>query len=345
MYFAILIPQASSAYYVSNSVFRLLVPSEEQGDINSVLVNLAAPAAYTQPTAAWTAPESKPVPVASPAPEESSAASSVDASGDRLSGYVAVEALLQEAANEAEEIVSTPEAVSVPEVKPTPAPVVEVAKPVVAAPAAPVDPLKKLNYSDIVKKINSGAARVAPAAAPAVVHRAAPAPVAAPAPAAVSSTNSVYIKQVPEAATSAELHALFSTFGNVVNVDQQAGKSFAFVKFDSAAAVQAAVQATSGDKTLSLHGQNLRVEERNLSRPAGSSSGAGAHSSGNNGGRGRERDNRDRSGRDGNRENRERDHKGGDRAGPRRDGDNRPRDGNKPSGSRPAGNGNTTKAK
>ena len=339
------IQQASSAYYVSNSVFRLLVPSEEQGDINSVLVNLAAPAAYTQPAAAWTAPESQPASVASPAPEESSAASSVDASGDRLSGYVAVEALLQEAANEAEEVASAPEVVSVPEAKPTPAPVVEVTKPVVAAPAAPVDPLKKLNYSDIVKKINSGAAPVAPAAAPAVVHRAAPTPVAAPAPAAVSSTNSVYIKQVPEAATSAELHALFSAFGNVVNVDQQAGKSFAFVKFDSAAAVQAAVQATSGDKTLSLHGQNLRVEERNVSRPAGSSSGAGANSSGNNGGRGRERDNRDRSGRDGNRENRDRDHKGGDRSGPRRDGDNRPRDGNKTGGSRPAGNGNTSKAK
>lgn len=327
--------QASSAYYVSNSVFRLLVPSEEQGDINSVLVNLAPPAAQPTPAAAWTAPETKPVPAASPAPEENVAVASVDATGDRLSGYVAVEALLQEAANEVEEPVSAPEPVAVPE--PAPAPVVEVAKPVVVAPvAAPADPKKKLNYSDIVKKVNSGAAPAAPAAAPVVAPRPTPAPVAAPAPVATSSSYSVYIKQVPEATTSAELHTLFSAFGHVVSVDQQAGKSFAFVKFDSATAVQAALQAS----TLTLHGQNLRVEER--SRPAGSSSGAGANQS-NNHGRGRDRDHRDRSGRDGHKDNRDREHKGDDRAGSRKDGD-RPRDGNK-GGNKSTGNNNTSKAK
>lgn len=322
---------------MSNSVFRLLVPSEEQGDINSVLVNLAAPAASAS---AWTAPEKPAAP--SPAPEESSAASSVDASGDRLSGYVAVESLLQEAANEADEEpvpepvapVAEPEVVT-PEVIPAPVAVVAatvavaaVAAVAAAAPAAPADPLKKWNYSDIVKKLGNDAAP-APAAAPAVVRRApAPAPVAAPAPA--SSVHSIYIKQVPEAATAAELQTLFSAFGNVVNVDQQAGKSFAFVKFDSAAAVQAAVAATSGDKTLVLHGQNLRVEERNTSRPVGATS-----SQQNNAGRGRS------GGRDG-RDNRDsRDNKTGDRSAPR-SGD-KPRNGDNKSGSRPTSTTNKSK--
>jgi len=326
---------------VSNSVFRLLVPSEEQGDINSVLVNLAPPAAYTQPAAttsasAWTAPEQPAA--ASPAPEESSAASAVDASGDRLSGYVAVESLLQEAANEADaEPVPEPAAAPVaeveapaPEVIPAPVAVLTatvavaaVAAVAAAAPAAPVDPLKKWNYSDIVKKLGSDAP--APAVAPAVVRRApAPTPVAAPAP--VSTVHSIYIKQVPEAATAAELETLFASFGKVVSVDQQAGKSFAFVKFESAAAVQAAVAATAGDKTLSLHGQNLRVEERNTSRTVGATSAPQ-----NNAGRG---------GRTGGRDG-ARDNKNGDRSAPR-SGD-KPRSGDNKSGSRPTSTANKAK--
>lgn len=356
---------------MSNSLFRLLVPSEEQEDPESVLVNLAPPvkhdAAYTQPSApsvsassgttAWMETPAAPHVHAQPAAahpvvhqqphlhEESAAASA------HALNAAAVEALLEDDVE-----------VDVPAPVPA-APVV--AAPVVAAPpAVPTDPFKKLNYSDIVKKAQGGAAAAtAPTAAtPVSAPRAAPAQPAAAAPVQTTSSASftagfsVYVKQVPEAASEADLRAVFAPFGTVTAVDVQVGRSFAFVKFDSHAAVVAAVTSASANP-LVVHGATLRVEERNSSRGGGSSSGAtagGASGSGNHGGRdgaGRsrgERGGRDgRDGRDGQRDGRDRQQGGGGGGGDRNRGGDRDRDGSRQgaskgsSGGRSGSSGNT----
>eukprot|EP00428_Durinskia_dybowskii_P069362 CAMPEP_0170389832 /NCGR_PEP_ID=MMETSP0117_2-20130122/18824_1 /TAXON_ID=400756 /ORGANISM="Durinskia baltica, Strain CSIRO CS-38" /LENGTH=429 /DNA_ID=CAMNT_0010645839 /DNA_START=174 /DNA_END=1463 /DNA_ORIENTATION=- len=299
--------QGSSSYYVSNSVFRLLVPSEEAEVVDGgVLVQLTptaasvAPAAVVETPAAPVAvvPATKSVEDAiSTAAVAASTTAAATAAESSAAGHIeAVEALLQEPA-ELEALATEP------------APAATAPAAAAAPIAAPADPNRKWNYSDIVKKINSGAS---PAAAP-VQQTRAPAPThkvvpTAPAPAPTPVVYSVYVKQVPEAATAADLTALFSQFGVVTAVDMVSARSFAFVKYDSPAAITAAVAAGAAGK-LTVHGQSLRVEERNPTRTAATSS-SGATS-----GSGRDRDgasgrNRERNGRDGRDNGKER---GGDR--------------------------------
>ena len=293
----ILFVQGSSSYYVSNSVFRLLVQGEETESAEQqvdVEPSAPAPAAVEDapvPAAAQAAAvDEVVVPTPEPVVEEKEVPAAVTAPVVEESSAVEV----------ADEPVSEPEVAAVS--APVPA----------AAPAAPVDPLRKLNYSDIVKKINSAAAPV-PAAAPvAVAAVPTPAPAPVPVPHKVTTTAAVvpatvyavYVKQLPEATTSTELAELFSQFGNVVAVDYLPVRSFAFVKYDTAAAANAAV---AGSKGLMLHGQPVRAEERNVSRAGYSSSGAGgADRTGGPGGRFRT------GGRDGGRDN-QRDYRSGDR--------------------------------
>ena len=296
----ILFVQGSSSYYVSNSVFRLLVQGEEtesaeqQGAVEPSAPAPAAVEVAPVPAAVPAAAvEEAVVPTPEPVVEEKEAPAAVSAPVVEESSAVEV----------TEEPVAK-ESVSEPEVAAAPAPVPAV------APAAPVDPLRKLNYSDIVKKINSTAVP-APAAVP-VAAAPAPAPAPVPVPHKVTTTAAVvpatvyavYVKQLPEATTSTELAELFSQFGNVVAVDYLPVRSFAFVKYDTAAAANAAV---AGSKGLMLHGQPVRAEERNVSRAGYSSSGAGgADRTGGPGGRFRT------GGRDGGRDN-QRDYRSGDR--------------------------------
>jgi hypothetical protein len=77
---------------------------------------------------------------------------------------------------------------------------------------------------------------------------------------------SIYVNQLPPQTTVSDLNAVFGSFGTILDIDQLAGRSFAFVEFDSSAAMKSAVAAGLQDPRLALYGQVLGVEERNSIR-------------------------------------------------------------------------------
>jgi len=173
--------------------------------------------------------------------------------------------------------------------------------------AASSNSLKKLNYSDIVKKSATGGITATPpggiTAAPSgkashsvdskktVSHSvdsktrsasrnpnpskqtssgdssssSSELPVSS-APGAGGPHFSIYVNQLPPQTTVSDLHAVFGSFGTILDIDQLAGRSFAFVEFDSSAAMKSAVAAGLQDPRLALHGQVLGVQERNSTR-------------------------------------------------------------------------------
>ena len=173
--------------------------------------------------------------------------------------------------------------------------------------AASSNSLKKLNYSDIVKKTAAGGITAAPpggiTATPAGkashsvdVKKTASHSVdskarsasrnpnpskqtssgdsssssselpASSAPGAGGPHFSIYVNQLPPQTTVSDLHAVFGSFGTILDIDQLAGRSFAFVEFDSSAAMKSAVAAGLQDPRLALHGHVLGVQERNSVR-------------------------------------------------------------------------------
>eukprot|EP00596_Hydrurales_sp_CCMP1899_P007109 CAMPEP_0119042014 /NCGR_PEP_ID=MMETSP1177-20130426/14293_1 /TAXON_ID=2985 /ORGANISM="Ochromonas sp, Strain CCMP1899" /LENGTH=385 /DNA_ID=CAMNT_0007008513 /DNA_START=152 /DNA_END=1306 /DNA_ORIENTATION=+ len=76
-----------------------------------------------------------------------------------------------------------------------------------------------------------------------------------------SPSHSLYVKQVPEAVTEADVLALFGKFGTVKRVELNGPRGFAFVDYDSAASVQACLASTK-EGPLELLGAALKVEER-----------------------------------------------------------------------------------
>ena len=145
-----------------------------------------------------------------------------------------------------------------------------------------------------------------------------------PSPAANTPSFSVYVKQVPEAATESAVLAIFSRFGTVKRVELNGPRGFAFVDYDSAASVQSCLSG-SKEAPLELAGAILKVEERN-------SKGGGGGPGGNSGG------GRNKSGvrRDG--ENRGERREGGGRGPPREGGDRERRDKDR-RGPKPESNG------
>eukprot|EP01027_Heterolobosea_sp_BB2_P020552 GEZU01029323.1.p1 GENE.GEZU01029323.1~~GEZU01029323.1.p1 ORF type:complete len:543 (+),score=214.28 GEZU01029323.1:35-1630(+) len=76
-----------------------------------------------------------------------------------------------------------------------------------------------------------------------------------------AAIHEVYISNVPSTATQDDLRTLFSQCGKVIHVNTKfvPEKNYAFVVFDSRAGVEAAI---AQDNKLTLHGKNIRVEER-----------------------------------------------------------------------------------
>ena len=89
---------------------------------------------------------------------------------------------------------------------------------------------------------------------------------ASSAPGAGGPHFSIYVNQLPPQTTVSDLHAVFGSFGTILDIDQLAGRSFAFVEFDSSAAMKSAVAAGLQDPRLALHGHVLGVQERNSVR-------------------------------------------------------------------------------
>ena len=230
----------------------------------------------------------------------------------------AVDALLQDDKDAEEEAGAAAVASLLEEQKPAPAPSTETIAPAPAPAPSSAAPSAPLSYLDIVR--NLAAARV-DGSGPAKPAAPTPAPTSSNVTAASAATgasagtaraggvsgtsHSIYVKQLPEQCSSEELHQLFSAHGTVVQVDHTAGRSYAFVQFDSLNSMRSvlAVAATQ-PQALAVRGQLLRIEERTspgsgsggAGATAGSGSGSGVRGVGGRGGG--ERRDRDRSGRD-----------------------------------------------
>lgn len=73
----------------------------------------------------------------------------------------------------------------------------------------------------------------------------------------------VYVNSLPENVREDELAKTFSIFGKVMQVDLARGKKYGFVKFDTEAAMQAALDY---EDTLELNGSQLQIEVKTSSK-------------------------------------------------------------------------------
>lgn len=74
---------------------------------------------------------------------------------------------------------------------------------------------------------------------------------------------SIYVNQLHEDATLTDLNRVFSSFGPILSIEHVSGRSYAFLKYDSQAAVKHAVEHT---QPIEILGKVVRVEERNPAR-------------------------------------------------------------------------------
>jgi len=84
---------------------------------------------------------------------------------------------------------------------------------------------------------------------------------------------SIYVNQLHEDATLTDLNRVFSSFGSILSIEHVSGRSYAFLKYDSQAAVKHAVEH---NMPIEILGKVVRVEERNPAR--------GGHAEGHSGG-------------------------------------------------------------
>lgn len=82
---------------------------------------------------------------------------------------------------------------------------------------------------------------------------------------------SLYVNQLPQGVTSAELQKLFGGYGPIHSIDVLGDRGFAFVKFETLAGLQGAVAHKT---TTELRGKLLRMEERNPQKTTTSTLGA-----------------------------------------------------------------------
>lgn len=83
---------------------------------------------------------------------------------------------------------------------------------------------------------------------------------------------SVYVSNLPDTITEAQLALAFTPFGTVAQVDITRGKKYAFVKFEQIVAMQSALDHTV---PIEVNGAILRVEERTKSATIGTGTGTG----------------------------------------------------------------------
>ena len=96
----------------------------------------------------------------------------------------------------------------------------------------------------------------------------------------------MYVRYLTSQVTEADLRDVFGTFGDILRVDISNGKGFAFIDISSRAALMAVLASNT---TLTLHGANLKVEERSSKASPGSGgkgSGSGDKEGGGSGGSG-----------------------------------------------------------
>ncbi|KAJ1438535.1 hypothetical protein B484DRAFT_416201, partial [Ochromonadaceae sp. CCMP2298] len=300
-------------YYVSNSVFRLVLDGENNAaagagaSVSAAAAGAGASASAPAPVAV--AVEAPAPPPSAPAPKTwmergaaaaptaaavirfvtggdstaatTTAASTLDSALDAAVDSLLLEAEEVEAVEGKDATPPAPAPTPIPTPIPAPAPAPAPTAAAAVTTAAPSDPLKKLNYSDIVKKISEVPA---PTPAPRRVSASVPTASAASSVGAVAVVpagvgagerglgagaaervggerggHSIYVKQLPEATTSTELRDLFAPFGAVLQADTQVGRSFAFVKFETLAAAQAAV-AAGAEGGLNVRGAEIKVE-------------------------------------------------------------------------------------
>ena len=101
-----------------------------------------------------------------------------------------------------------------------------------------------------------------------------------------SENASMYVRYLTSQVTEADLRDVFDTFGDILRVDISNGKGFAFIDFSSRAALMAVLASNT---TFTLHGANLKVEERSSKASPGSGgkgSGSGDKEGGGGGGGG-----------------------------------------------------------
>ena len=306
-----------ASYFVRNSVFRLLNGPSTTSVSVSVQACVAAPISMDASTATGNTSTN------------SASTSTAEQEVHHTAVPVAAPTVIAAAPVPAEVHVLEALGAEAP-IPPIAEPVLALASQSVASVLEPSAPSAPRSYSDM--------ARAAASQTPASPARFTSRPVSArpsasalkaqeftaakPTAAATGPSLSLYVKQVPEAATESDVLALFGRFGVVKRVELNGQRGFAFVDYDNAASVQACLVATK-EAAISLHGTALKVEERN-SRGGG---GPGGNSSGgrNKSGVRREGDNRDRrdgggAGRGSGREGGDRDRRDRDRKGPKPDG-------------------------
>lgn len=269
---------SSPSYYVSNSVFRLLhlsppqiLPASAQTTLikrdNEQQVAVSAPSSAvtkTAPTTVINTTESK-----SSSPPVTSVDDHADLQSKEQSGTggvafgseissvdaaeAAVHALLQDDSPAPDAAGSSSQVINSAEV---PVDKNKGHKPVPES-TSPSEVAVPRSYSDIVKKLAGGN--------DSTVSSSAPAPVSAPNRSAPATTyaHSVCVKSIPDQTTVDELTSLFSTFGNIVQIDYNPPRTFCFIKFDSLNSMRSALAAAATQpRTLSIRGSQLRVEER-----------------------------------------------------------------------------------
>lgn len=89
------------------------------------------------------------------------------------------------------------------------------------------------------------------------------------------SHASMYVRNLTPEVTEADLRGLFESYGDITGVDISNGKGFAFIDFGSRAAMVGVLGAKS---PFTLHGNQLKVEERSSKGTTKSSSGSGSGS-------------------------------------------------------------------
>lgn len=275
---------SSPSYYVSNSVFRLLhlsppqiMPASAQTTLtkrdNEQQVAVSTPScAVTKATSTTLINTTEPNSV-------SPAVTSVDNNAEMQSkqqsqtggvafeseissadaAEAAVHALLQEDSPAADAAGSSGQAVSSSDAPPDKNKIQK------SAPesALPSEPAVPRSYSDIVKKLAGGNDSTISSSVPVPVSST---PVSAPTrntPTATQYGHSVCVKSIPDQTAVDELTTLFSTFGNIVQIDYNPPRTFCFIKFDSLNSMRSALAAAATQpRTLTIRGSQLRVEER-----------------------------------------------------------------------------------
>jgi hypothetical protein len=144
---------------------------------------------------------------------------------------------------------------------------VEVAAPVDTTPSVPK------SFADLVKSWGGDAATPAAAPAPTKKKRAPAAEAAKQAAAAPPTSSSLFVNQLPEGSSEADLRALFDEFGVIKRIDVHA-RGYAFVDYEESASVgRVLTRLAEAADAFNVRGTPIRVEERQAKPPAAKSAG------------------------------------------------------------------------